>query len=885
MITPVNNPSQSQQQTNNTTTPPVENIDQKKKNGEFKKRDKLPPLKQQQPSTPQQTQGTEKNAQPQPVPTANNNQNQQPAQSQPVTNQPQGKPPMREPDEEEKKYEENRPNPKTKPGKPDFELTRTVRKYNTSPDDIKVGDVWAVNFPSSKDKHKKSNGDSLECIFHPALVMSKTGGDRGITVVEISHQKSDFKVQSNNLEINCNMIANLGPHHFKKKRDYIDPNSDKFKEVQATIQKAKAANKLITLTQEATDLFFAEIHNIDSDIQHVGLDLGDREIKHYRNKTNYMMLYTKYDNEHDLDQDWEAFNRMTIEMQRQSNWKRIEIVGKTNPVAYEEMKHKYLTEPVTTPIISPEYIPLMESAAFMEPTNIVQKILHETAQDELEYEIERFNEVTYGGTPYFTTNEMKAIGVSYIGDNPRFSSNPVVTSFKDQPNKVWFQHYQNMLNGWSTNTLPNYYEWKKFMQSMFDKMNLADTMEVRNSYKQAILDFGWNPSVDPTQENFKFATKRVSSIMEESVSNIYLMDLTESVNHWNRVINENVDESMVPMFIVFYNSTTLFNKVARFVQKSPYSHVGIGFDYNLSKIWSFEGNNNSLMKEDVKSIDDAKEIQVFITFITPEKRAALEHRIMMLKASNATYSLLNLITIPLQINYVANMKMVCSQFADTMLKLADLDLTKVGSNLVSPVMLNKAVRKKKYQTRVLKVYQGPPKKYSGDKVRNFVLTMNDKSLYTQEQQSLIDRTIFAIQEAKDLPIQFDDDGNLLIDKGENLDFEAEYSKCHLAMKNYEKAGNIEGMKYCLCKLWYLNGVLEEKIHKEKDAKKKQEYYKVRARILGDITRYMKIVQKKDPDFDMLKEYENSPFSDDKVRIRRSTLYYTIDLIKKVIGVS
>ena len=105
------------------------------------------------------------------------------------------------------------------------------------------------------------------------------------------------------------------------------------------------------------------------------------------------------------------------------------------------------------------------------------------------------------------------------------------------------------------------------------------------------------------------------------------------------------------------------------------------------------------------------------------------------------------------------------------------------------------------------------------------------------------------------------------------------------MKNYEKAGNVEGMKYCLCKLWYLNGVLEEKIHKEKDSKKKQEYYKVRARILGDITRYMKIVQKKDPDFDMLKEYENSPFADNKVRIRRSTLYYTIDLIKKVIGVS
>ena len=386
------------------------------------------------------------------------------------------------------------------------------------------------------------------------------------------------------------------------------------------------------------------MQNLDSDIQHVGLDLGDREIKDYRNKTNYMMLYTKYDSEHDLEQDWEAFGIMTIEKQRQSNWKRLEIVGKTNHMAYEEMKHQFLSKPVTDPIIPPEYVPMMENAAFMEPTNVVQKVLHESAQEDLEYSIKRMNEVTYGGTPYFTPEEMKTLGVSYLGGTPRFSSNPVVTSFKDQPNKVWFQQYQNMLNGWSSNTLPNYYEWKRFMQSMFDKMNLADTMEVRNSYKQAILDFGWNPYTSPTQENFKFATKRISGIMEDSVSHISLLDVSKSISHWNRVVNENVDENLVPMFIVFYNSTTLFNKVARFVQKSPYSHVGIGFDYDLSKIWSFEGNNNSLMKEDVKSIEDAKEIQVFITFITPEKRAGLEHRIMLLRASNASYSLLNLIS-------------------------------------------------------------------------------------------------------------------------------------------------------------------------------------------------------------------------------------------------
>ena len=161
------------------------------------------------------------------------------------------------------------------------------------------------------------------------------------------------------------------------------------------------------------------MQNLDSDVQHVGLGLGDREIKDYRNKTNYMMLYVKYDNEYDLDQDWEAFSQMTIEKQRQSDWKRLEIVGKTNTVAYEEMKHKFLTEPVTDPIIVPEYIPFVENAAFMEPSNVVQKVLHEAAEEELEYSIKKFNEVTYGGTPYFTADEMKALGVSYLGGTPR----------------------------------------------------------------------------------------------------------------------------------------------------------------------------------------------------------------------------------------------------------------------------------------------------------------------------------------------------------------------------------------------------------------------------------------------------------------------------------
>ena len=37
-----------------------------------------------------------------------------------------------------------------------------------------------------------------------------------------------------------------------------------------------------------------------------------------------------------------------------------------------------------------------------------------------------------------------------------------------------------------------------------------------------------------------------------------------------------------------------------------------------------------------------------------------------------------------------------------------------------------------------------------------------------------------------------------------MDFEEEYAKCHSVIKVYEKANNLDGIKYELCKLWFLN---------------------------------------------------------------------------------
>ena len=40
----------------------------------------------------------------------------------------------------------------------------------------------------------------------------------------------------------------------------------------------------------------------------------------------------------------------------------------------------------------------------------------------------------------------------------------------------------------------------------------------------------------------------------------------------------------------------------------------------------------------------------------------------------------------------------------------------------------------------------------------------------------------------------------------------------------------------------------------------------------------------DPQFDILKAYNDSPFADNKIKIRNSTIRYTIDAVKRLLRV-
>ena len=142
--------------------------------------------------------------------------------------------------------------------------------------------------------------------------------------------------------------------------------------------------------------------------------------------------------------------------------------------------------------------------------------------------------------------------------------------------------------------------------------------------------------------------------------------------------------------------------------------------------------------------------------------------------------------------------------------------------------------------------------------------------------------LIPVTEVKEFPVDFDKDGNMLIKKGKKLDYEAEYAATHLAMKQYHKAKNVEGMEYCMCKLWYLNLMITEEIQKTKNKEKRIKLHKARAKIVNDIHTYMPYILELDPDFNIEEAYEQSPFSDHTVKINKSVIDAALALLKGLI---
>lgn len=139
--------------------------------------------------------------------------------------------------------------------------------------------------------------------------------------------------------------------------------------------------------------------------------------------------------------------------------------------------------------------------------------------------------------------------------------------------------------------------------------------------------------------------------------------------------------------------------------------------------------------------------------------------------------------------------------------------------------------------------------------------------------TLFHRSITAkLLQEKGIGFEFDNKGNLFVKNFlKNKNYQATYMESHRLLMEYDRAKNIEAMKYELAKMYYLNLKITEDLTKQDRTKKDKELVKIRARVLNDFHKYLKVVLKGDKQFNFSNYYQRSEFCDDSFVITAPTL--------------
>ena len=490
-------------------------------------------------------------------------------------------------------------------------------------------------------------------------------------------------------------------------------------------------------------------------------------------------------------------------------------------------------------------------------------------------------------TPYFTPSEMKEL----IGES----------NFLESYSEVYSTGLYNF----------NYTDTMNEVKELYKEYELAKNRV--DALEEKMISLGWNPSVEPNDKNIKLAHDRIYKDIKEKY-NVQIIDI-----HDMNVVEEAtaVNTKLKPIFITISFTNSAFGNLINKVSHSKYSHATLSLDSKLDKLYTFNAQTNGFTVESINryiEIYDKARIKVLCTFVDDHSYKKIVSTIDFYIANKekTKYSFLKclstLTNTPIKDDFALNM--ICSEFVDSLLKLANtsLDDTK-NSNLVTPNDFDIASDTDKFYI----VYEGLCKNYNKKKVDRLVNSLLAKKskkkkkmklkeaidIMSKYKDILLYKSIdileedgnSILEELTDLltpnPViseisflKFDSDGNFKLNLP--LDFQTAYDQSHKLLLEYDKTKNYEGMKVELCKLWYINSKIEKKLHsKFKTKNKRKELLDIRARVLNDFKKYLTKILSIEPDFSFSSYYQNSEYYDASINIDKTTLKWSGKLLKSV----
>ena len=175
-----------------------------------------------------------------------------------------------------------------------------------------------------------------------------------------------------------------------------------------------------------------------------------------------------------------------------------------------------------------------------------------------------------------------------------------------------------------------------------------------------------------------------------------------------------------------------------------------------------------------------------------------------------------------------------------------------------------------------------------DEGKLYIMTLDKKEKPIKENKDFVDyinkESTSILNEVKQFPIEFDKDGNLIIYKARtgSLSYGDEIDDSVQLLETYRNQSNIEGIKYELAKLWYINDCIEKNLKKRLKNEQYKELIDTRAVCLNVFKLNLDFVMKAEKGFNFSDYYNSTPFSDNSTKITANTLKYTVKTIANMI---
>lgn len=327
--------------------------------------------------------------------------------------------------------------------------------------------------------------------------------------------------------------------------------------------------------------------------------------------------------------------------------------------------------------------------------------------------------------PYFTLSEINEF-------NGKYSS----SLYEDPYIQEFTEYYKN------NHCIYNIYKWFNCLESLYILKDNSYDVNTINSINESILHLGWNPEIPFTRESAIKASRerKIVHEMEKFIMefmNYEIVDLsydylTEEYNRKaytqiKKYINKSkIDTSKLsPVFMVFTDLNSTFNKLTKVFTKSEWSHATMSFSTDLSSMYSF--NRQGFVEETINTylnINENAMCKVYAFMIDNKARNKMLKFLKYYKdhQSETKYSIMGIINLAL--NRIDeelennNLKLICSQFVYMIMKIADLD---IDTNKTAAHISPKDLDEYSNDDRLFTIYEGPMKDYDSkfiDKIIN-----------------------------------------------------------------------------------------------------------------------------------------------------------------------